>query len=254
MSAKRRRNKKQGDLFADTDQLAKVGTSRVRWAATFRLIQSRFPPINVFERISPENDWEALAELEGLTNPRIREELGQISRVPPARRVYGNGATIVMAPFSHISRDHNSRFSDGSYGIYYAGHTFQTALKEVAFHCARFRASTNDPPMHCEYRCYKGKIDKVLHDLRTGGWAQYLQKDPKTYGESQALAKSLRDSSSNGIVYPSVRDEGGECIAAFWPDVVHIPVQERHIVLDWDGEKVKRWFDLGNGEQEWMEI
>ena len=60
--------------------------------------------------------------------------------MPPARRVTGPGATIVMAPFTHTSPERPSRFSAGSYGLYYAAMRFETALREarpsVVFHLA----------------------------------------------------------------------------------------------------------------------
>ena len=55
---------------------------------------------------------DSLVELEMLTNPRVRQEVGEISLVPPEERVSGAGASWVMAPFTHIGWP--SRFSDGS--------------------------------------------------------------------------------------------------------------------------------------------
>ncbi len=55
---------------------------------------------------------------------------------------------------------------------------------------------------------------------------------------------------SNGVVYSSVRERGGHCIGAFWPDVVGIPVQERHLKYEWDGSQVSRYFDFA--EDRWI--
>ena len=85
---------------------------RIRWASSYRVINARFPPIDLFERIADPDDWESLIELEMLTNPRVRQEAGEISLVPPDDRVSGAGASWVMAPFTHIGWP--SRFSDGS--------------------------------------------------------------------------------------------------------------------------------------------
>ena len=51
----------------------------MRWQPCFRVISSRFPPIHLFERVSNEEDWEALYWLESLTNPRLREVLAGTS-------------------------------------------------------------------------------------------------------------------------------------------------------------------------------
>lgn len=221
----------------------KVPTRRVRWKSAYRLVPSRFPPIDVFERVADPADFQRLYDLDALTNPRLRQEAGDISLVPPERRVTGPGASIVMAPFTHASPHRPSRFSAGSYGLYYAASKFETALAEVAFHMGRFYAATNDGPHDAAYRTYVGAIDAVLHDLRRGDYARFLDPDPAKYGAAQELARQLRDAGSNGIVYPSVRDPKGQCVGAFWPDVVGVPVQGKHVMLKWDGTRISAWFD-----------
>jgi hypothetical protein len=76
--------------------------------------------------------------------------------------------------------------------------------------------------------------------------------DPDSYVVSRALARALRDGGSNGLVYQSVRDAGGRCVGAFWPDVVGIPVQERHLKYEWDGTWVSRYFEYA--EDRWVPL
>ena len=116
----------------------------------------------------------------------------------------------------------------------------------------RFYASTSDPPHDETFRTYEGAIDSVLHDLRKGDWAIFLDPNPTNYVYAQTLGGRLRDSGSNGVVYPSVRHRKGECIGAFWPDVVDIPVQTKHIMLRWNGEKITAWFDYETDE--WSDL
>ena len=182
--------------------------------------------------------------LESLTNPRLRQGTGQISLVPVARRVSGPGASVVMAPFVHTSKDRPTRFSDGSYGVYYAGHQFDTALREVAFHKERFHRATNDPATENAFRTYQGKIDATMHDITDRSRPDLLGPDVTGYPASQIFARMLREGGSNGIVYPSVRHSRGECIAAFWPDVVAIPIQTKNVTLKWDGYRISAWFDF----------
>lgn len=44
-------------------------TRRVRWTRSHRLIPSRFPPIDLFDDISPPEDWELLARAEAPDEP-----------------------------------------------------------------------------------------------------------------------------------------------------------------------------------------
>ena len=91
-----------------------MATRRVGWPRAWRIIASRHPPIDLFERLTPDPAiWEALIALEELTNPRVRDEVGDIALVAPEDRVSGPGASYVMASFTHRNPK-GSRFSDGS--------------------------------------------------------------------------------------------------------------------------------------------
>ena len=48
--------------------------------------------------------------------------------------------------------------------------------------------------------------------------------------------------------YPSVRHEGGLCLAAFWPDIIGIPVQGRHFAYHFNGEFIDMYRDETSGE------
>ena len=52
---------------------------------------------------------------------------------------------------------------------------------------------------------------------------------------------------SNGITWPSLRYPGGNCIAAFWPDVVPIPTQGGHFAYHWNGTTVDYVKQLDTG-------
>lgn len=92
---------------------------QLRWHKIYRVVAAKHPPINVFEDIVPARRLDMAWHIEGLTNDRLRDENGTAPLVPDEDRVSGHGASIVMAPFTHLGRA--SRFSDGSYGVYYAG-------------------------------------------------------------------------------------------------------------------------------------
>jgi hypothetical protein len=105
-----------------------------------RIIRSAFPPIDLFEDIADPADWPLLISAEQKTNPRIMATIGNLDLVPVDRRVGGNGASYLMAPFTHVSTDRPSRFTDGSYGVLYVG----TGLKP---RCSR-RSTTMPASWH----------------------------------------------------------------------------------------------------------
>lgn len=207
----------------------------IDWPGAWRLVPSRFPPQGVFDRIADPADLDALFAIEALTNDRLREELGQLELVPAARRVSGPGMQPVMAAFTHFNPD-GSRFSDGSYGVFYAAQSLDTAVAETMYHRARFMAATAEPAMKIEMRSYRMAVRGRLHDLRRG-WAAML--DPDDYGAPQALARELRAAGADGVVYPSVRDAGGTCVGVFYPDLVGPCVQASHLIYTWDGLRIR---------------
>jgi len=144
----------------------------------------------------------------------------------------------------HAPQSKGVAFSDGSYGVYYVADRLGTAIKETAYHFERFARDSSDPARREDMRVLVGSVSNHFHDiesLRPAKRSSIL--DPASYAASQAIGRALREASSNGIIYPSVRDPGGHCLAAFWPDVIGIPTQERHLQYDWDGARVGRYFD-----------
>lgn len=215
-----------------------IPIERVQWDQSFRIIRSIYPPIDLFEDIADPADWDALASAKSKTNPRIWEQVGDLSLLPPDRRVGGPNATFLMAPFVHCSPDRPGRFSDGNYGVYYAAESEAVAIYEVAHHHGVFMSSTAQAPgWVSDFRVLIGaNIDLDLHDV--SGVAGIL--DPNSYEVSQDVGAELRRNGSNGVVYPSVRVPGGRCIGVFWPDVLEPPVQGDHYEFHYDGARVDR--------------
>lgn len=217
-----------------------VPVSRVEWPDYRRLIASSYPPIDLFEDIADPADWELLARAEMRTNARLAATIGNLDLVPPHRRVGGPNASYVMAPFTHTSPDHPGRFNDGTFGAFYAAREFETAVAEKAFHTARFAAATAEEPGWLgDWRELVGAVDARFVDVRdVSRFSPLLDPDVRRYDAAHAFARAAREEGADGIVYPSVRQPGGECIAAFWPDVVMIPVQARHFTYHWDGARI----------------
>jgi hypothetical protein len=226
-----------------------VPKSRVLWPRARRIVRSSFPPVDLFEDIAPPEDWAILIAAEQKTNPRLMASLGALDLVPLTRRVSGPGASFLMAPFTHVSTDRPSRFSDGTYGVLYAANRFETALIETMYHHGRFMSRTRESAgWTSQFRELALKVKASLHDLRDGDprWATALERD--SYAESQRFGQALRAAGSEGVVYPSQRDSAGECVGLFYPDLAAEVTQARHLDYHWDGERVDLYRDAGNGQ------
>lgn len=226
---------------------------RIEWRPCWRIIPSRFPPIQLFERVTEPKDLDAVFELEALTNPRLRDEAGQISLVPAADRISGPGTSIIMAAFTHLNPE-GSRFSDGSYGVFYAANDLETAIAETRHHRERFMRATAQPRMELDMRVYLVDLAGDLHDLRGRKTEYPLVYHNDNYAAARHLAKSLRKDGSSGIAYDSVRRDGGECVAVLRPPALSNARQERHLCYVWDGRTIaavyeKRELTIGAATQ-----
>lgn len=205
----------------------------------YRIIPSVFPPINFFENLVDPSEMELVWEIESITNDRLRQEAGDLFLVSPQDRISGPGSSVVMAAFTHIGNP--SRFTDGSYGVYYAGLTKETAIKETIYRREQFLHATKQNSCEITMRMYQGKILKPLHDITHTDYSTL--HDPNDYAVSQAFGKELREKKSWGIIYNSVRHEKGLCIAAFRPPTISIPKEIAHLKYIWNGEKITHILD-----------
>ena len=129
-----------------------------------------------------------------------------------------------MAAFTHLNPE-GSRFSDGSYGVYYAARSLETAIAEVGHHRAIFLRRTAEPAIDIDLRLVTATVEAELHDLLDVGAAGAAANesrfasvlDPDDYGASQSLGRKLREIGSWGLRWPSVRHAGGECVGIFRP-------------------------------------
>jgi RES domain len=223
--------------------LPSITSRAVRLAPCHRIVASRMPTIHLFERVADPADWDALYELESRTNPRLRNEAGDLSLVPVADRVGGPNASVVMAPFTHLSPQ-GTRFTDGRFGAYYAAESVDTAIADTRFHRENFLRATSQPPIELEMRCYLADVGCVLHDLR-GRRAELPDVyDPTSYVASQTLGRALRAEGSNGIAFDSVRRDGGECVAVFRPRLVQNVRQGVHLRYAWDGTSISQVYEI----------
>jgi hypothetical protein len=127
--------------------------------------------------------------------------------------------------------------------------TWRSDSRRRSWKRSRFMMRTKEAPgWASQCRELVMDLDAMLHDLRGNEPAVALALDPDSYVESQALAKALRTAGSNGLIYPSVRDAGGQCVGLFYPDLTTKPVQGRHLDYHWDGTRVDLYREAGTGE------
>ncbi|RJS92764.1 RES family NAD+ phosphorylase [Salinisphaera sp. Q1T1-3] len=209
-----------------------------------RIVPSRFPPVGIFDTVADPGDLAFIQALESRTNERLADPLGHIELVAPDDIVTGPGSTPVMAAFTHPSVS-GSRFSDGSYGVYYAGDSEQVAIDETVHHRERFLRASGEPACEIQMRAYVGTLCKPLHD-GLGDVLPAAVRHADDYTLSQRWGAALRRDGAWGLAYPSIRSPGGRCVALFRPPAIGRVHQSTHLRYRFDGQRISGVYAVGD--------
>ncbi len=207
----------------------------------FRLVNSRFPPIALFDDVADADDFEALYQLQALTNPRLRNEVGDLNLVPRDQIPFGiAGCSYATAPFTHVNPD-GGRFNDGQYGVLYIADSFATAIDEVAYHQARYWQGVRG--LQYDRFVFRGLVCRfdsaALRDAAALPMTDPIY-DPESYEASRGCGRTLRESGANGLQFRSVRgkQDGALCWGLFTPKPVRRIHQSCHYEFIWTGAEI----------------
>ena len=215
-----------------------------RWQDSHRLIPSRYSESGTVLSTIAENpkEVEDLVLLDGATNDRVQsEERGSIG-ISTFELLYAiPNAHVVNAAYAHPNES-GSRFNDNTRGAWYAADRQKASIAEVVYHKARRLGEivVPDAPDQRPQRDLT-MYDDWLADFQADfhvldppeDFHKFLQPEPvpQCYAASQALARHLLDQGSNGIIYPSVRYEGSECLVCFRPALVYNPHRSERLEI-----------------------
>ena len=168
------------------------------------------------------------------------QRLGNFDLILPEDRLAGPGTSAIMAAFTHLNPD-GSRFSDGTYGVFYAGNTLERrlSLKHGIIEsnsCGR----QLKPPMELDMRVYLSDLDKELHDMGGGRCAMHFQPSMLLMitGHTGLREAASRPKLLGDCWHDSVRHDAGECVGVFRPPALRNCRQERHLCYVWDGNRI----------------
>jgi hypothetical protein len=209
-------------------------------APAFRYIETRFPPIDIFDGLYDTEEEQRFAfALEAATNTRLADPARRLAVLPEGSlptAEEGNGASWVVAAFVYTSES-GARFNGPELGAWYCALEPETGLGEVSFHAERrLRASEAGFPNTIQLRELVVRLETEMIDLR-GLRADLYDADD--HAASQAFARERRwpygVPPTDGFAYDSVRVRGGTNLVLFRPRAVPLPVlQGSHYQLDWD--------------------
>ncbi|MDX9875639.1 MAG: RES family NAD+ phosphorylase [Spongiibacteraceae bacterium] len=132
-------------------------------------------------------------------------------------------------PFVHWTR---SRYSDGSFGVWYGGDSVATTVHETAWHWRNGLLSDAEgflrPGISMERSVYTVMLDAVLIDLRDAvdTWPALI--DPDDYGFTQQVGQRFHQQGLPGLITRSARCSG-DSVAIFQPAVLSAPRQHCYL-------------------------
>jgi hypothetical protein len=193
--------------------------------------------VGILDQIASAEDLDSIIELETWTNDRISTELGTLQRLPKEEWVTGEPmSSVIMAAFCH-PRAEGGRFNGPDRGAWYAGRSAATAHAEVIYHRTKELEEVGVFDAYAQVRAYLANFHSAFADIRRPSVEFEPLLNPSSYSASQSFARQLLQSGANGVVYRSVRDPDGECIACFRHKLVKNVRMGPHFEYRWNGQR-----------------
>lgn len=201
----------------------------------YRLVNSKFPPIDLFDDVADAEEFEILYQLQALTNPRLHNETGRLELIPRSEIPFGiPGCSYATAPFTHVNPA-GSRFSDGSYGVLYLADSMETALAEVRHHQEQYWSNVEG--LNFERFVFRGLScqfnEAGLLDATSVPISEPIY-DADDYTHSRQFGRLVRQGGFPGLRYHSVRNPGQHCWALLTPKRVLSIIQTAHYEMIWN--------------------
>jgi hypothetical protein len=172
----------------------------------FRNIVSLRITENLFDDLSDQHaDWNTAIELELQTKPAT-----YISGMPIIHRPFEEAAwnEAIGFPFRTWSR---SRYSDGSFGVWYGADSIETTIHETVYHWRNgllADAGFTAPGIKIERRVHLVRCDAALVDLRSLVKQHPMLIDKTDYTLTHQLGGRLHREGHPGLLTKSARCTG----------------------------------------------
>jgi len=194
-----------------------------------------------------KEELEALAEIEGATSQRLVAEERGTPGIDSKELIHGvPHSAFVNAAFANAKPRELNRFNGPDRGAWYGAMAVETAIAEVQFHLTEFLARTGVFEAVVEYAELFASFAGEFVDLRAVPDHSALDPDPAVgYPAGNALADMARSRGLNGVIYPSVRHDGGVCFAALFPHAVQSVAQGDVYRMTWAGSQTPKIEKVG---------
>lgn len=200
----------------------------------YRLIPSRFPTIDIYRRVAAPEKWPLAAEIETMTNPRVRlrDKFGRgLEKTNPNKFQNWN-----HAPFAYPNPGGTWLFGSHVNALELAD-TVQTALAVAIRKREQFLAATDAPPLDLEMRVLKHEVNGQAFDLRNTDLD--LPRDARW-----SIGDSLLDKGGHAALYVCPVRSTGTIASVFDQDALGSAMQTQHFKFRWDGARISQLYDF----------
>lgn len=165
--------------------------------------------------------WQVAQLLEMETKPKLFN-----SHQPIIDRPFEEAAwnTAIGYPFYNSSQ---SRFSDGTFGVWYGADSIETTVYETAYHWQKILladAGFNQLGVEIERRIYMVQCDSLLIDFRPKIKTHPEIMHASDYTATHAIGSKLHREGHPGLITTSARMGRGDVYAIFNSNVLSNPV------------------------------
>ncbi len=127
-----------------------------------------------------------------------------------------------------------SRWTDGSFGVFYVAESPTTTQFEMMHHLRNSYTARSLKPAVLTLQIVQVDVRGIFDDMRADMAADpQLRSD--SYAATQAFAKKRHATKTQGLVYESVRDPGHLCAAVFDRAALTDPRLGESISYQWNG-------------------
>ena len=206
----------------------------------FHLIPSRFPPIDLYERLGQPELCTAAQELEQRTNPRLIA-LQHIEKPPDSS---DKGAHQYQnwnhAPFVYKNPE-GSQFLGPVYGVAEMSTDLDAALLLALLRREEFFSRTNEEAIGQDMRVLRRRVTGTLIDLTAvePGLAQ---------AERWNIGQEMFENGAAGIIYRRTGFGEHRFVSVFNGAVLGRALQDVHYRFEWDGRTIRNIYDFSKGD------
>jgi hypothetical protein len=215
----------------------------------FRNIVSIHVSQDLFDDLSASPaDWEQAQRMEDEVKPFAYQ-----SNMPVINRPFEDAhwCHAIEWPYKHWQA---SRFSDGSFGVWYGCDSVETSVFETVYHWVNGflkDAGFEKENVIAERKIYLVACDAALLDFRPHALKYAGLVHKSYYGDTQAIGARLHREGHPGLVTASARHAGGHNYVILNPHVLSHPRLHGQLRYQLDGNRIRIEKQTG---LTWMDI